>query len=158
MESVITEEKRQSLHESIETHLKKPGPLMPVLQDAQNIFGCVPLEVQKIIAEKLDVSVSKINGVVTFYGQFSLKPKGKNIISVCMGTACYVRGGKGILDTFCDELGIGVGETTKDGQFTIEETRCLGACGLAPVFTVNGKVHGNGTVQKAKKLLKDMKS
>lgn len=158
MESIITDKRLTSLNESIETHLEKPGPLMPVLQDAQKIFGCVPLRIQKIIAEKLDMSVAKINGVVTFYSQFSLEPKGKNIISVCMGTACYVRGGKGILDTFSDELGIDVGETTKDGQFTIEDTRCLGACGLAPVFTVNGKVYGNGTVQKAKEVIKKLRS
>ncbi|MGE0003809.1 MAG: NAD(P)H-dependent oxidoreductase subunit E [Candidatus Izemoplasmatales bacterium] len=133
---------------------KKPGPLMPTLHEAQKIFGCVPLEVQKVISKELGESIAKINGVVTFYGQFSIEPKGKNIISVCLGTACYVRGSQGILDAFSDELKVKVGETSEDGMFTVQATRCIGACGLAPVFTVNETVYGNASVAKAKEVLK----
>lgn len=153
----ITEEKLAQLYASMEANKKKPGPLMPTLHDAQNIFGCVPLSIQKLIAKELNESIAKINGVVTFYGQFSLEPKGKNVIGVCLGTACYVRGSQGILDTFCDELKIKPGETTHDGEFTLQATRCIGACGLAPVFTANGKVYGNSSVQKAREVLKGLK-
>lgn len=131
-----------------------PGPLMPLLQEAQQIFGCVPIEVQKIISSELNESIAKINGVVTFYSQFSLEPKGKNSISICLGTACYVKGAQGVLDAFEDELKIKNGETTKDGEYTLEATRCIGACGLAPVFSVNERIYGRANVQKAKNTLK----
>ena len=130
------------LEESIKRHSKKPGPLMPVLHDAQEIFGCIPIEVQKIISEALDESVSKINGIVTFYSRFSLTPKGKHVVGVCMGTACYVKGSKQLLDTAEAELRIKPGQTTEDGQFSLEATRCIGACGLAPVYTIGEEVHG----------------
>jgi len=154
---LITDEKLAQLYKAVEENKKKPGPLMPTLQDAQRIFGCVPLQIQKIIAKELDESVAKINGVVTFYSQFSIEPKGRNIISVCLGTACYVRGSQGILDAFADELKLKVGETSSDGEYTISATRCIGACGLAPVFTVNETVYGNSSVQKAKQVLKKLK-
>ncbi|MDD3478297.1 MAG: NAD(P)H-dependent oxidoreductase subunit E [Candidatus Izemoplasmatales bacterium] len=150
----ITEEKLAKLYAVMDENKKKPGPLMPTLHEAQKIFGCVPLEVQKVISKELGESIAKINGVVTFYGQFSIEPKGKNIISVCLGTACYVRGSQGILDAFSDELKVKVGETSEDGMFTVEATRCIGACGLAPVFTVNETVYGNASVAKAKEVLK----
>jgi len=143
---VITKEKELLLRERIKEHKAKPGPLMPSLHDAQEIFGCIPLEVQKIISEELKISVSKINGVVTFYSRFSLEPKGKHVIGVCLGTACYVKGSQSILDEICNSLQIKVGETTKDGLFTVEATRCVGACGLAPVYTIDGKVYGHATV------------
>lgn len=150
----ITEEKLAKLYAVMDENKKKPGPLMPTLHEAQKIFGCVPLEVQKVISKELGESIAKINGVVTFYGQFSIEPKGKNIISVCLGTACYVRGSQGILDAFSDELKVKVGETSEDGMFTVQATRCIGACGLAPVFTVNETVYGNASVAKAKEVLK----
>ncbi len=150
----ITEEKLAKLYAVMEENKQKPGPLMPTLHEAQKIFGCVPLEIQKIISKELHESIAKINGVVTFYGQFSIEPKGKNIISVCLGTACYVRGSQGVLDAFSDELKVKVGTTSADGQFTLEATRCIGACGLAPVFTVNETVYGNASVSKAKEVLK----
>ncbi len=153
----ITEEKLAKLYASMEKHKLQPGPLMPTLHDAQKIFGCIPLPIQKIIAKELKESIAKINGVVTFYGQFSIEPKGEKIIGVCLGTACYVRGSQGILDAFADDLKIKVGETSADGKFTLQATRCIGACGLAPVFTVNETVYGNSSVQKAKEIMKSLK-
>lgn len=133
----------------IKENKKKPGPLMPTLHAAQEIFGCIPLDIQKIISKELDISISTINGVVTFYSRFSTEPKGKHIIGVCLGTACYVRGSQEILDAVKKELEIEVGETTKDGLFTLQATRCLGACGLAPVFTIGDEVFGNANKQIA---------
>lgn len=153
----ITEEKLAALYAVMEENKKKPGPLMPTLHEAQKIFGCIPLEIQKIIAKELHESIAKINGVVTFYGQFSIEPKGENVISVCMGTACYVRGSQGVLDTFGDELHLHAGETSDDGKYTLQATRCIGACGLAPVFIVNETVYGNGSVAKAKEVLKALR-
>jgi len=153
----ITQEKIDQLINEIAVHKGKNGPLMPTLHAAQRIFGCIPIEIQKIISKELDISVARINGVVTFYGHFSIEPKGKNIISVCLGTACYVKGSGAILDTLSHELKISVGETSDDGLFTLEGTRCIGACGLAPVFMVNGVVHGNATVQIVKEIIAKMK-
>lgn len=153
----LTEAKIEELKSKIAAHKKKPGPLMPTLHDAQRIFGCVPLAVQKIISEELGQSVAKINGVVTFYSNFSIEPKGKHVISVCLGTACYVRGAQSIVDVFADDLHIKPGETTADGMFTLEATRCIGACGLAPVFTIDGKVYGSTTPDIARKALKECK-
>ncbi|MDD3842763.1 MAG: NAD(P)H-dependent oxidoreductase subunit E [Candidatus Izemoplasmatales bacterium] len=149
----ITEEKIAKLFEVMESNKRKPGPLMPTLHEAQKIFGCIPIEIQKIIAKELNESIAKINGVVTFYGNFSLEPKGETIINVCLGTACYVRGSQGVLDTFADELHLKPGETSEDGKFTLQSTRCIGACGLAPIFTVNETVYGNSSVSKAKEVL-----
>lgn len=154
----ITQEKIDQLLVEMAEHKKKQGPLMPTLHSAQRIFGCIPIQVQKIISKELDISVARINGVVTFYGHFSVVPKGKNVISVCLGTACYVKGSGGILDTIAHELKISVGETTDDGMFTLEETRCIGACGLAPVFMVNGEVYGNASVQMVKDIITKLKN
>lgn len=154
IEQRLDREKETLLYSALNMAKKSPGPLMPTLQKAQKIFGCVPIEVQKIIASELKISIAKINGVVTFYSQFSLEPKGENSISVCLGTACYVKGSQGILDAFEDELKIKNGETTKDGLYTLEATRCIGACGLAPVFSVNERIYGRANVQKAKSILK----
>lgn len=145
----ITPEMMNEFMAAIAENKKKPGPLMPTLHKAQELFGCIPLDIQKIISKELDISVSTINGVVTFYSRFSTEPKGKHIIGVCLGTACYVRGSQEILDAVSKELEIGVGETTKDGQFTLQATRCLGACGLAPVFTIGEEVYGNATKEIA---------
>lgn len=154
----ITQEKIDQLLAEMAEHKKKQGPLMPTLHSAQRIFGCIPIQVQKIISKELDISVARINGVVTFYGHFSVVPKGKNVISVCLGTACYVKGSEGILDTIAHELKISVGETTDDGMFTLEETRCIGACGLAPVFMINGEVYGNASVQMVKDIIAKLKN
>ncbi|MGI6730092.1 MAG: NAD(P)H-dependent oxidoreductase subunit E [Bacilli bacterium] len=129
---------------------------MPTLHDAQRIFGCIPIPVQKIIAEELDESVSKINGVVTFYSHFSLEPKGKHIINVCMGTACYVRKSQEIIDTLCSALKIQPGETTPDGKFTLAAARCIGACGLAPVLTIDGKVYGKATSKGIRSVIEEL--
>lgn len=154
---VIEEEKLQLLKSKIEEHKKKPGPLMPTLHDAQNIFGCIPLELQKIISQELNESVSKINGVVTFYSHFTLEPKGKNTIGVCLGTACYVKGSQIIIDEFKKVLQISSGQTSADGNFTLLETRCIGACGLAPVFTVNDEVYGTATITDVEAVLQNLK-
>ena len=135
-------EKFAQLDQAIQELKDQPGALMPVLQRAQNIFGCVSLDVQKSIAEGLGVTLSEVYGVATFYAQFSLVPSGKYVISVCLGTACYVKGSQKVLDRLSEELGIPVGGTTRDGLFTLNATRCLGACGLAPVMTINEEVYG----------------
>ena len=135
-------EKYELLNQVIEELKDQPGALMPVMQKAQNIFGCVPMDVQKIIADGLGVTLSEVYGVATFYAQFKLKPNGKYLISVCLGTACYVKGSQKILDRLAEELNIPVGDTTDDGLFTLQATRCLGACGLAPVMTINEEVYG----------------
>ncbi len=127
--------------------------LIQMLNEIQEHYGYVPMGVQKDLSEFLSIPMAEIYGVVTFYSRFSLKPKGKYNISVCMGTACYVKGSQKILDRLLERLNIQPGETTKDGLFSIEETRCVGACGLAPVFTVNGEVYGKATVQKLDQVL-----
>lgn len=138
-------DKYEQLKQVIEELKDQPGALMPVLQKAQGIFGCVPMDVQKIIAEGLGVTLSEVYGVATFYAQFTLEPSGKYVISVCLGTACYVKGAQAVLDKISEVLETPVGKTTPDGLFTINPTRCLGACGLAPVMTVNEEVYGRLT-------------
>ena len=147
------ESKYAELRQMIEAHKNWPGALMPVLQGAQEIFGCVPEDVQKIIAEGLGVTLAEVYGVATFYSQFSLQPKGEFVISVCLGTACYVKGSQSVLDKLSEELKIPVGSTTPDGKFTLQATRCLGACGLAPVMTVNGDVYGRMTADQVPDVL-----
>lgn len=140
----------------IEDNKKKAGPLMPTLHDAQQIFGYIPLSIQKIISHHLHVSVAKINGVVTFYSNFSVEPKGKHEIRVCLGTACYVKGSKNLMETLENHYHIKAGETTKDGKVTLCATRCIGACGLAPVFSVDDKIYGTGSVAKVQQAIKDL--
>ncbi|MDO5327747.1 MAG: NAD(P)H-dependent oxidoreductase subunit E [Clostridia bacterium] len=135
-------DKYEQLNQVIAELKDQPGALMPVLQRAQGIFGCVPMDVQKIIAEGLGVTLSEVYGVATFYSQFRLEPNGKYTISVCLGTACYVKGSQKVLDRLSEELQTPVGKTSPDGLFTLNATRCLGACGLAPVMTVNDEVYG----------------
>lgn len=153
----LTEENFVKLHRVIEAHKDMQGPLMPILHEAQHIFGAIPIEVQKVISEKLNTPLAEIYGVVTFYSQFTLEPKGEFLIGICLGTACYVRGAQQIIDKVCELTGVGVGKTSVDGKFSIEATRCIGACGLAPVLTVNEDVYGRltlndipGIVQKYK--------
>ena len=138
-------EQYDALDRVIEEHIHEPGALMPVLQGAQEIFGCVPIDVQKYIAQALHTTLSDVYGVATFYSQFSLQPKGEYLVSVCLGTACYVKGSQKVLDKLSEVLDIPVGQTTPDGRFTLQATRCLGACGLAPVMTINEEVYGRLT-------------
>jgi NADH-quinone oxidoreductase subunit E len=138
----LTEENFAKLHEVIESHKDMQGPLMPILHEAQHIFGAIPLEVQKAISEKMNVPLAEIYGVVTFYSQFTLEPKGEFLISICLGTACYVRGAQQLIDKVVELTGVGVGKTSLDGKYSLEATRCIGACGLAPVLTVNEDVYG----------------
>lgn len=141
--SVLTnQDMLQQLDDVIAKHKGQKGAVMQSLQDAQEIFGYVPKEVQVRIAEGLGVTLSEVYGVATFYSQFALEPRGRFIVGVCMGTACYVRGAKGILDKMIQETGTPVGKTSADGRFTIRDTRCLGACGLAPVIMINDDVYG----------------
>lgn len=137
-----TKEQETKLKEIIQKYSNDPGALMPVLQKAQEVYGYLPIEVQRMISDGMGVPMEKIYGVVTFYSQFSLAPKGKYTISVCLGTACYVKGSGDIFDKLSQQLGIGNGECTPDGNFSLEGCRCIGACGLAPVLTVNEEVYG----------------
>ena len=137
-----TKEQEEKLLKVIEEHKGQDGALIPVLHEAQNIYGYLPIEVQEKISDGLGVPMSEIYGVVTFYTQFTTEPKGKYNIAVCLGTACYVKGSGTILDKIKEKLGIDVGECTSDGKFSIEATRCIGACGLAPVLTINEEVYG----------------
>jgi NADP-reducing hydrogenase subunit HndA len=136
-----TEQERQL--KEILFHLKgEKGALMPALQQAQAIYGYLPMEVQKIVADGLEVPLEEVYGVATFYSQFSLNPKGRYKISTCLGTACYVKGAGDIFNKLVEELGIKGGECTADGKFSLEACRCIGACGLAPVLTINEEVYG----------------
>ena len=138
-------EKYDALDAAIARHKGEPGALMPVLQEAQNIFGYVPQDVQQIIADGLGTTLAEVYGVATFYAQFSLEPKGQYVVGVCLGTACYVKGSQQVLDKLEEVLGVPAGRTTPDGLFTLNATRCLGACGLAPVMMINDEVYGRLT-------------
>jgi NADH:ubiquinone oxidoreductase subunit E len=151
---VVSIENFDVVKEIIEKRKGTQGCLMMVLQDAQEAYGYLPLEIQEVIAEGLDVPLTEVYGVATFYSQFTLTPKGEYTIGVCLGTACYVRGSQDIIDEISDQLKIGVGETSKDGKFTLEATRCIGACGLAPVLTVNEDVYGRLEVGDSEDILK----
>lgn len=137
-----TDEQKAKLFKIINDHREEKGSLMPILQGAQDIYGYLPIEVQTMISDELNIPLEKIYGVVTFYSQFSLAPKGKYQISVCLGTACYVRGAGAIYEKVKDILDIDDGECTPDGKFSLEGCRCIGACGLAPVMMINEDVHG----------------
>ena len=144
------------LKDLTETYEPNKDNLIQMLNEVQEHYGYVPKDAQKVLSEFLNIPMAEIYGVITFYSRFSLEPKGKYNISVCMGTACFVKGSQKILDRLLDRLKIKVGETTPDGKFSIEETRCVGACGLAPVFTVNGEVYGKATVQKLDQVLDEL--
>ena len=137
-----TPEQAEKLNALIASYKNLEGNLMPVLQGAQDIYGYLPFEVMKTIAIGLDVSVSEVYGVASFYSQFTLNPKGKVSIAVCLGTACYVKGSGDILDRITQEIGVASGETSADGYYSVDATRCIGACGLAPVLTINDEVYG----------------
>ncbi len=132
---------KKQIEEIIARYKDERTPLMMILSDIQNEYGYIPLDVQEIISEKTGIPVAEIYGVVTFYSFFSLQPKGKYVIGVCLGTACYVKGSQQVLDKFSEILGIKAGETSEDGLFTLDALRCIGACGIAPAITINGKVY-----------------
>ena len=148
-----TKAQEEQLIAVIEKYRGTKGALMPVLQEAQEIYGYLPIEVQKIIATRMGISLEEVYGVSTFYSQFVLNPKGEVAIAVCLGTACYVKGSGEILDKICQELGMVSGATSPDGKFSIEATRCIGACGLAPVLTINNEVYGRLTAADVPSIL-----
>lgn len=148
------DEKEIKLQEIIEKYKDTKGALIPVLHEAQEVYGYLPLEVQKKVSEGLGISLAEVYGVVTFYTQFSLKPKGKYKISICLGTACYVKGSGQILEKMKEKLGIEVGDCTEDGKFSLDACRCIGACGLAPVMTINDEVYGRLTADDVEGILK----
>ncbi len=137
-----TPEQAKQLQEIIAAHKDQPGALIPVLQQAQNVYGYLPIEVEQRIAEGLDISLEKVYEVVTFYAQFALNPKGQYNFSVCLGTACYVKGSGDLYDKIAEILNLKEGECTPDGKFSLTSCRCVGACGLAPVLLVNEDVYG----------------
>ena len=145
------------VHEIINEYRSFKTPLMMILSKVQNEFGYIPLEVQEIISKELDIPVATIYGVVTFYSFFSLKPKGRVVIGVCLGTACYVKGSQQVIDKFCEILKIKPGETTEDGEFTIDALRCIGACGVAPAVSINGTVYPKVSVSDVQKIINHYK-
>ncbi len=149
-----TKEQEAQLKAVIDAHRGEKGATIPVLHKAQEIYGYLPIEVQEMISEGLDVPLAEIYGIVTFYAQFSLNPRGQYQIGVCLGTACYVKGSGDILEKVKEILGIDVGECTPDGKFSVDATRCIGACGLAPVMTINDDVYGRLVVDDVADILK----
>ena len=141
-----TKEQEMQLRQIIAEMKDEKGALMPIMQKAQDIYGYLPYEVQKIISDDMGVPMEKIYGVATFYSMFNLEPKGKYQISVCLGTACYVKGSGLILEKLKEKLGIDNGQCTPDGKFSLDACRCVGACGLAPVMMIKGEVYGKVNV------------
>ena len=148
--------KDEEMNSILEKYSKDKSNLIQILNEVQENYGYIPKYSQISISEYLDIPLAEIYGVITFYARFTLKPKGKYNIAVCLGTACFVKGSEKVLDKAKEILKIDVGETTEDGKFSLEATRCIGACGLAPVFTVNGEVYGNATVQKLDQVLDEL--
>ena len=148
-----TAQQMNELLDVIGKYPKKRSTVMPVLQEAQRIYGYLPFEVQKVIAEELGLPVGTVYGISTFYSQFSLAPKGRHVVSVCMGTACYVKNAGHVLDRIVSILGITHGQCTEDGMFSIDECRCIGACGLAPVMMVGQDVYGRITPDDVDEIL-----
>ena len=149
----LSEAAVKQINEIIDRYVNENTPLMMILSDIQKEYGYIPLEVQELVSERTGIPVAEIYGVVTFYSFFSLVPNGKYVIGVCLGTACYVKGAQQVIDKFSEILGIGAGQTTEDGLFTIDALRCIGACGLAPVMTVNEEVYGRLTPDEVDKIL-----
>ncbi len=144
--------------EIVERYKDEPTPTMMILEDIQKEYGYIPLEVQELVSELTGVPVSDIYGVVTFYSFFSMTPKGKYIIGVCLGTACYVKGSQLVLDKFEELLGIKPGETSKDGLFTLDALRCVGACAIAPAVSINGKVYPMVQVSQVSGIINDIRA
>ena len=152
----IPQNKIDQLLDICNEHGNQPGELINILHKAQHLFGYLPQEVQRIVARQLGIPVSKVYGVVTFYSFFTMTPKGEHPISVCMGTACYVRGAEKVIDDLRSILGINVGETTPDGKYSLSSLRCVGACGLAPVVLIGEKVYGRVVPGDVEKILKEL--
>ncbi len=147
----------KELGEFIAKQKKGRDSLIPVLHKAQEFFGFLPVEVQEFVAKALDIPSSEVMGVVTFYHYFTMQPRGRHTINVCLGTACYVRGAKKVMEALTKELGIKIGETTGDKRFSLTTQRCFGACGLAPVIMINEDVHGRVTPKKIQGILAQYK-
>lgn len=154
----ISENGVKMIREICGRYANEKTPLIMILSDIQKEYGYIPLDVQKIVSEETGISVAEIYGVVTFYSFFSLEPKGKYVIGVCLGTACYVKGAQQIIDKFSEILGIAPGGTTTDGLFTIDALRCIGACGIAPAVTINGKVYPKLTVDQVPVIINEYKA
>ena len=148
----------KQITEIVERYKDEPTATMMILEDIQKEYGYIPLEVQELVSDLTGVPVSEIYGVVTFYSFFSMTPKGKYVIGVCLGTACYVKGAQLVLDKFSELLGIGPGETTEDGLFTLDVLRCIGACAIAPAVSINGKVYPQVKVDNVKKIVDDYRA
>ncbi len=150
----LDDPRAEKLRQIITKYRNTNGALIPVLHEAQELYGHLPIEVQKAISEGLNVPLAEIYGVVTFYTQFSLMPKGKFKIQVCMGTACYVKGANSILDKLKEKLGVDIGDCTEDGLFSLDVCRCIGACGLAPVIMINDEVYGTLTADQIEGIIR----
>ena len=137
----------------IDRYKDEETPLMLILSDIQKEYGYIPLEVQELVSEKTGIPVAEIYGVVSFYSYFSLTPKGKYVIGVCLGTACYVKGSQNVIDKFSELLNIKPGETSEDGLFTLDALRCIGACGIAPAVSINGKVYSKVSVNQVQGII-----
>ena len=146
------------INEICDRYADERTPLMMILSDVQKEYGYIPLEVQEIVSSRTGISVAEIYGVVTFYSFFSLNPKGKYVIGCCLGTACYVKGAQQVIDKFSEILGIKPGETTKDGLFTLDALRCIGACGIAPAVSINGKVYPKLSVNAVPAVIEEYKN
>lgn len=155
-EQLSEEEKLQYIDDVIEDYGAKESSLIQILHIAQNMYGYLPIEVQEHIAVKMNLPLSKVSGVVSFYALFTTEPKGKYVVKVCLGTACYVRGGKKIIERLNKILGIEIGETTEDQKYSLEITRCIGACGLAPAIAINEQVFMQVNPDKLLDILDDL--
>lgn len=144
---------KKQITDIIERYQNEETPLMLILSDIQKEYGYIPLEVQELVSEKTGIPVAEIYGVVSFYSYFSLTPKGKYVIGVCLGTACYVKGSQAVIDKFSELLNIKPGETTEDGLFTLDALRCIGACGIAPAVSINGKVYSKVSVNQVQGII-----
>ena len=149
----LTSEMMTQVDEIVARHRGKPGCLIPVLEECQELVGYLPVELQEYLGERLDIPGSTIYGVVTFYSFFSMVPKGRHVIKVCLGTACYVRGTKNILKRIAEEFDLKVGQTSEDRRFSLEAVRCLGACGLAPAMVIDADTHGGVKPQKVSDII-----
>ena len=155
-EKCIDKKVKEETREILKKYPKDKSQLIAILNDIQEKYGYIPKQTQIVISEYLSIPMAEIYGVITFYSRFTLTPKGKYNISICLGTACYVKGSQKILDRAKEILKIEPGEVTEDGRFSIDEVRCVGACGLAPVFMVNDEVYGNATVQQFDKVIDEI--
>ena len=153
----LSEAAVKQINEICDRYVNETTPLMMILSDIQREYGYIPLEVQRIVSERTGLSVAEIYGVVTFYSFFSLTPKGKYVIGCCLGTACYVKGAQQVIDKFSELLGIKPGETTEDGMFTLDALRCIGACGIAPAVSINGKVYPKVSVSSVANIIKELR-